>query len=49
MQAPKRGLAGVRKIMENRQQRREHWRAEAKALWEQWRGEPLFILGVALY
>jgi hypothetical protein len=49
MQSSKRGLAGVRKIMENRRHRREQWRAEAKALWEQWRTDPLFTLGVALY
>jgi hypothetical protein len=45
----KRGLAGVQKIMENRKERREQWRAEAKALWEQWRGDPFFILGTGLY
>jgi hypothetical protein len=49
MQHSKRGLAGVYKIMENRQRRREQWRADAKALWEQWRHDPFFILGVALY
>ncbi len=49
MQPSKRGLAGVRKIAENRQLRRERWRAEARALWDQWRYDPLFILGVALY
>jgi hypothetical protein len=45
----KRGLAGVLKIMENRKERKEHWQAEARILWEQWRKDPLFILGVALY
>jgi hypothetical protein len=49
MLSSKRGLAGVRKIMENRQRRRAAWRAEARILWEQWRHDPLFILGVALY
>jgi hypothetical protein len=49
MQQSKRGLAGVRKIMENRQRRREQWRSEARVLWEQWRHDPFFILGVALY
>jgi hypothetical protein len=35
--------------MENRQRRREQWRAEAKILWEQWSQDSFFILGVALY
>ncbi len=45
----KRGLAGVRKIMDNRKRRRERWRVEALALWEEWRRDPLFLLGVGLY
>ena len=49
MQPPKRGLAGVRKIMENRQRRCEQWQAEARVLWGRWRGDPLFLLGVGLY
>jgi hypothetical protein len=49
MLTSKRGLAGVLKIMENRKNRREQWRVEARALWELWRGDPFFILGVALY
>src|SRR5262249_53135007 len=47
--ARKRGLAGVQKIMENRERRRQMWRAEAASLWEQWKADPLFVLGVALY
>jgi hypothetical protein len=35
--------------MENRKRRREQWRAEASDLWEQWRCNPFFVLGVALY
>jgi hypothetical protein len=49
MPTSKRGLAGVFKIMENRQNRRALWRAEARKLWELWCTDPLFILGVALY
>jgi hypothetical protein len=45
----KRGLAGVLKIAANRSQRREQWRKEAVALWEKWRLDPLFLLGVGLY
>jgi len=40
---------GRARIMENRQRRRERWRTEARVLWEQWRNEPFFVLGVALY
>jgi hypothetical protein len=40
---------GRAQIAENRKRRRERWRAEARALWEQWHQDPLFILGVALY
>src|SRR5215469_2653552 len=40
---------GIAQIIENRKRRRESWRAEAKALWEEWHGDPFFILGVALY
>jgi hypothetical protein len=49
MPTSKRGLAGVFKIMENRQKRREEWRIEARVLWQRWHKDPLFILGVALY
>jgi hypothetical protein len=49
MPTVKRGLAGVFKIMENRQKRREQWRADARTLWEEWRGDPFFVLGVGLY
>ena len=45
-QAAARGRA---RIMDNRRQRRERWLVEARALWEEWREDPLFILGVALY
>jgi hypothetical protein len=45
----KRGLAGVMKIMENRRRRREQWQAEAPSLWEKWKQDPLFVLGVGLY
>jgi len=44
--AARRGLA---RIMENRQRRREEWRSEALSLWQQWRLDPLFLLGVGLY
>lgn len=43
------GLAGIRQIIENRRHRREKWRAEAHALWDEWRHDSLFIMGVALY
>jgi hypothetical protein len=45
-QAASRGLA---RILENRKGRLERWRAEALSLWEEWRQEPLFVLGVGLY
>jgi hypothetical protein len=48
-QNPKRGLAGVMKIMQNRRLRREQWRKDAVALWNQWCHDPLFVFGVALY
>jgi hypothetical protein len=48
-QKSRRGLAGILKIIENRKQRREQWREEALTLWDRWRGDPLFILGVGLY
>ena len=40
---------GRAQIMANRDQRQQRWRAEALSLWEQWRHDPLFILGVGLY
>ena len=40
---------GIEKIMANRKQRRERWRAEAISLWEKWKHDPLFVLGVGLY
>ena len=40
---------GRARITENRKRRRERWRDEAIVLWEQWREDPLFICGVALY
>jgi hypothetical protein len=49
MPTSKRGLAGVLKIMENRKNRREQWRIEARALWERWCEDPFFVFGVALY
>jgi hypothetical protein len=48
-QKPKRGLAGVLKIMANREQRRLQWRTEAETLWKKWCREPFFVFGVALY
>jgi hypothetical protein len=45
-QAAARGRA---QVVENRKRRRECWQADARAFWEQWREDPLFILGVALY
>jgi hypothetical protein len=42
-------LRGIEKIMANRKERRERWRAEAPALWEKWKDDPLFMLGVGLY
>lgn len=36
-------------VEENRRQRRLCWRAEARLLWEQWRTDPLFLLGIGLY
>jgi hypothetical protein len=35
--------------MDNRRQRRERWLVEARAVWEERREAPFFILGVALY
>ncbi len=40
---------GIAQIQENRRKRREHWKTEAKQLWEQWRTDPLFLLGIGLY
>jgi hypothetical protein len=40
---------GRAQIEANRKQRRERWHTEAKALWEQWHGDPFFILGIGLY
>ncbi len=40
---------GRAKIVENRKRRRQRWQTEARAFWRQWREDPLFILGVALY
>jgi hypothetical protein len=40
---------GRAQIMANRNQRQQRWRAEALSLWEQWRHDPLFVLGVGLY
>src|SRR5437016_5186188 len=40
---------GRAQIVENRKRRRERWRAGARVLWEQWRTDPLFTFGVALY
>ena len=40
---------GLAQIMANRERRRERWRAEAVSLWEEWRHDPLFVLGVGLY
>ena len=42
-------LKGIAKIMANRKQRRERWRAKAVSLWRKWRRDPLFVLGVGLY
>src|SRR5437764_1103409 len=42
-------LAGRMRITENRRRRREQWRAEGLSLWEQWRHDPLFLLGIGLY
>lgn len=36
-------------VEENRRQRRLCWQAEARLLWEQWRTDPLFLLGIGLY
>lgn len=36
-------------VEENRRQRRLRWKAEALVLWEQWRTDPLFLLGIGLY
>jgi hypothetical protein len=40
---------GRARIEENRKRRRELWQAEANVLWQQWRTDPLFIMGVGLY
>jgi hypothetical protein len=32
-----------------RRRRRDEWAAEAVPLWEEWRQDPLFLFGVALY
>jgi hypothetical protein len=40
---------GRARIIENRKRRRERWKAEALSLWEQWRHDPLFTLGIGLY
>ena len=36
-------------VEENRRKRRQRWQAEARLLWEQWRNDPLFLLGIGLY
>jgi hypothetical protein len=36
-------------VEENCRQRRLCWQAEARLLWEQWRTDPIFLLGVGLY
>jgi hypothetical protein len=48
-QCRKNAARGRAKIMENRQKRRERWRAEARVLWEQWRCDSFFLLGIGLY
>ncbi len=40
---------GRAKVVANREQRGLRWQIEARAFWEQWHDDPLFILGVALY
>jgi hypothetical protein len=40
---------GREKILANRKQRQERWRVEAVSLWEKWKQDPLFVLGVGLY
>jgi hypothetical protein len=42
-------IRGRARIMNNRKLRRERWRTEALSLWEEWRNDPLFMLGVGLY
>jgi hypothetical protein len=36
-------------VEENRRRRRQCWQAEARLFWEQWRSDPLFLLGIGLY
>jgi hypothetical protein len=48
-QCRKNAARGRAKIMENRQKRRERWRAEARILWEQWRSDSFFMLRIGLY
>jgi hypothetical protein len=40
---------GVAGAAAKHRRRREQWAAEAIHLWEQWRHDPLFLLGVGLY
>jgi hypothetical protein len=40
---------GRAQVEANRKRRREQWRAEALTLWEKWRHDPLFVLGIGLY
>jgi hypothetical protein len=40
---------GRARIMENRRRRNERWRIEALSLWEKWRHDPLFMLGIGLH
>ena len=37
------------KLEEIRQKRKEDWHDEARLLWEKWRTDPLFLLGIGLY
>jgi hypothetical protein len=40
---------GVARAAAKHRQRREQWGAEALPLWEQWRHDPFFFLGIGLY
>jgi hypothetical protein len=40
---------GIAQIQQNRLNRREGWKAEAKKLWDKWRTDPLFLLGIGMY
>ncbi len=46
---PKCSRQGVAGAAAMRRQRREQWAREAIPLWERWRHDPFFLLGVGLY